>query len=311
MLSSRADELPLIVTTSTAGYHHWLDHLHLNLKLLGLQRLLRVCAADDATVAHATSLGIGVVNATTASTNAADYGLQTATAASTFMSTAWRAAVHYKQHCVWSMLERSAPGAHLLLVDGDVTFFKDPLRALRMLRARNASAPDDDVLLMDDTTPRAETPYLNSGFMLLRNSPATRAFGRSYLNQLQRRRAENDQNVFNDVLRAMSVTGPFASAASSGGRPSPVGGHQAGSVTALAKMAGGAKSLGGKANGGASVANALRSTVRHNARHPGLRVRVLDSRSYPCGYFFYEYRHRRPLNASALVAVHHNWCAMA
>ena len=49
------------------------------------------------------------------------------------MSTSWRAAVHYKQHCVWNVLEHMAPGSHLLLTDGDVTFFQDPLRVLLAL----------------------------------------------------------------------------------------------------------------------------------------------------------------------------------
>ena len=40
-----------------------------------------------------------------------------------------------------------------------------------------------------------------------------------------------------------------------------------------------------------------------------LRTLVLDSRVFACGYFFYEYRHRRPLNASNVIAVHHNWYA--
>ena len=109
---------------------------------------------------------------------------------------------------------------------------------------------------MDDTTPTNDKRYLNSGFMLLRNTPATRAFGRAYLAQLQRRRTENDQTVFNDVLVLMS------------------------------------------GNGTAVPGRATR-----------LRTLVLDSRVFACGYFFYEYRHRRPLNASNVIAVHHNWYA--
>ena len=42
-------------------------------------------------------------------------------------------------------------------------------------------------------------------------------------------------------------------------------------------------------------------------RGGGLRVRVLDARRFSNGYFFYEYRDKRPLNASAMVVVHHNW----
>ena len=43
----------LIVTTGTANYAHWLRHLLRNLKLLGLDQMLRVCAADNSTAALA------------------------------------------------------------------------------------------------------------------------------------------------------------------------------------------------------------------------------------------------------------------
>jgi len=169
-------QTPLIVTTCTAGYHHWLQHLHANLKLLRLDKLLHVCAADAATATAASSMGLQLVsrdrrqasNASSPSTSAADYGLPTTRqAAGTFMTSSWKAAVHYKQHCVWELLERLAPGASVLLVDGDVTFFQDPLPLL--LAGANRSVTDD-VVIMDDTAPHLAQPYLNSGFMLLRNT---------------------------------------------------------------------------------------------------------------------------------------------
>ena len=247
------------------------------------------------------------LNSTSApSIRASDYGLSLqsdsktvklrSTVGETFMSSSWRAAVHFKQHCVWNLLERSAAGAAILLVDGDVTLFRDPLPMLlaatagrsnadlstphsagasvskltrlsqrstpRRLQqqhqqiAQHATVRPYDMAVMDDTTPRAEKRYLNSGFMLLRNTAATRAFGRAYLTQLQKRRSENDQAVFNDVLLSMS-------------------------------------GAGGASGGG--------------SRRGALRTLVLDSRVYLCGYFFYEYRDKRPLNATGVVAVHHNW----
>ena len=48
---------------------------------------------------------------------------------------------------------------------------------------------------------------------------------------------------------------------------------------------------------------------RHRALNTSgaLRTRLLDSRLFLNGFYFYEYRRKRPLNASAVVAVHHNW----
>jgi hypothetical protein len=288
---------------------------------------------------------------------------------------------------VWSLVERSAPGALLLLVDGDVSFFKDPLPLL--LGRMNASAAED-VLLMDDTTPVHPSTYLNSGFMLLRNTPATRAFGRTYLAQLKRRRDANDQNVFNDVLKTMSATGPYAASSAHGaevhahahgGRrlgersPDPSAAHardegsEEGPTAAGAKRGAtsrgtGSKGVGGKGGGGAVAgsskgmggkgaggkggaagggASGSSTSARPRPAHPatlvarasgatagsrdatlrgaagggapppsrgtrrGLRVGVLDTRRFANGYFFYEYRSRRPLLTEQLVAVHHNW----
>ena len=274
----------LLVTTVTASYEHWLRHLHRNLLLFGLGRSLRVCAADNATAALSASLHIETISpaslgmhqhhakvqgglaSASSPVSASDFGLSLRSQPSgkhpgvgeTFMSSSWRAAVHFKQHCVWNLLERSAPEAAILLLDGDVTLFRDPLPVLLSLTSGGASlhgrrldqgtwtaggliqqaldqfrstvsssskptprssskasarssskasslraapraahaaaafAPAYDLAVMDDTTPTNDKRYLNSGFMLLRNTPATRAFGRAYLAQLQRRRTESE-----------------------------------------------------------------------------------------------------------------------
>jgi hypothetical protein len=93
-------DAPLIVTTATAGYQHWLGHLHRNLKLLHLDGLLRVCAADAAAESVVSSLGLRLAthrdNSSTG--GSAHYGLPTTSGkANTFMSVAWRSAVHFKQ----------------------------------------------------------------------------------------------------------------------------------------------------------------------------------------------------------------------
>ena len=265
-------------------------------------------------------------------------------------------AVHFKQHRVWSLLERSAAGSALLLIDGDVTLFRDPVpmllamtsstsapdgksaartpagrrmdgiawpsgargavttslldKAMHQLRQHAhalsrrtggqpsaAASPAFDLAVMDDTSPMHDSRYLNSGFMLLRNTPATRAFGRAYLSSLQRRRDANDQVVFNDVLNAMNgtVVGGIRG-----------GGKSSGSSSSSGKSGGnvrGASKGGGVGSGGV--------TSSQGAGQGTLRTLVLDSSQFPCGYYFYEYRHKRPLNASRVVAVHHNWCAQS
>ena len=348
-MNEAAHAPPLIVTTSTSGYAHWLRHLHRNLAFLGLDKQLRVCSADASTAELAASLGVQSVtpwhaplNTTSRSVvRAVDYGLDTPAmgqSPGTFMSSSWRAAAHFKQHCVWGLLERSAPGAHLLLVDGDITFFQDPLPLLLPRSEHNhTAAMVDDITLMDDSTPSSLEPYLNSGFMLLRNSAATRSFGRAFLEQLQHHRYANDQGVLNDVLRSMSATGPFARGGSGAGRR--MGSHASSSSTGVsssskgvnvklatkpgakhgtkpgAKLPGMASS---KARGGVlgGLFSALHNTTllgglhgkeRSTRRGGGLRVRVLDVQRFSNGYFFYEYRDKRPLNASAMVVVHHNW----
>ena len=368
----------MVVTTVTASYEHWLRHLHRNLLLFGLGKALRVCAADNATAILAERLNIEAVSPASLAARrqrfvnasshlppvtASDFGLRLQTATSkrtgvgdTFMSTSWRAAVHFKQHCVWSLLERSAAGSALLLIDGDVTLFRDPVpmllamtsstsapdgksaartpagrrmdgiawpsgargavttslldKAMHQLRQHAhalsrrtggqpsaAASPAFDLAVMDDTSPMHDSRYLNSGFMLLRNTPATRAFGRAYLSSLQRRRDANDQVVFNDVLNAMNgtVVGGIRG-----------GGKSSGSSSSSGKSGGnvrGASKGGGVGSGGV--------TSSQGAGQGTLRTLVLDSSQFPCGYYFYEYRHKRPLNASRVVAVHHNWCAQS
>ena len=350
-MNEAAHAPPLIVTTCTSGYAHWLRHLHRNLAFLGLDKQLRVCSADASTAELAASLGVQSVtpwheplNQTSHSVvRAVDYGLATpATGHSpgTFMSSSWRAAAHFKQHCVWGVLERLAPGAHLLLVDGDVTFFQDPLPLMLPRSEHNhTAAMVDDITLMDDSTPSSTEPYLNSGFMLLRNTAATRAFGRAFLHQLEHSRHANDQGVLNDVLRSMSTTGPFArggswwsfagrrmgsvmGVASTGGRHRPNdAGLNAGptharptrnrSVTDTGhRMTSGSHASSSRTGSSSSSKGAnvkLDTKPGSTRRGGGLRVRVLDAQRFSNGYFFYEYRDKRPLNASAMVVVHHNW----
>ena len=49
------------------------------------------------------------------------------------------------------------------------------------------------------------------------------------------------------------------------------------------------------------------STRAAGKRNGMLRLKVLSSEAFLCGFYFYEYRHKRPLNTSHAIAVHHNW----
>ena len=293
-MPTAASSTTLIVTTSTGGYAHWLRHLHRNLVLLGREQQLRVCAADESAADLAEQLGVvamtpnstahhdrhhrgrtsGGKNTTTHTVTRLGRALtahQPRTGL-TFGSAAWAHAVHFKQRCVWSMLESSAHDTAILLIDGDVTLFRDPLPVLLHEAALHAY----DVAALDDTRPWEGDGqrYLNSGFVFMRNTAATRSFGRAYLAALERRRGINDQTVFNDVLHCHSPSSGVR-------RPADK------DLVHYNKCPG--------------------HTNRAPGGPPGLRVRALDQRRFLCGFLFYEYRRRRPLNATAAVAVHHNW----
>ena len=156
----------IIVTSATASYTRWLAHLHRNLKFFGRGDQLTVCAEDEPTADFARSRGLRVLQQS-ASSNALD-GRRSV--GETYMTQAWYRLVHGKQFCVWGLLARSADGATILLLDGDITLFRDPLPVL----------PPVDLAFMDDRW-RRTTDFYNSGFFMVRASAATRAFGKLIL----------------------------------------------------------------------------------------------------------------------------------
>ena len=95
-----------------------------------------------------------------------------------------------------------------------------------------------------------------------------------------------------------------------GGKAAGSGGRASGG-----KIGGGGKT-GGKQHAAAAgisagpIPSAGGSASRggRRERHSGVRVSALSSTTFPCGYFFYEYRHKQPLDPKQVVAVHHNWC---
>jgi len=284
-----------IVTATTAGYTHWTLHLLRNLRLLGLDCRLHVCAADAESVAFAAAHNLTVVSELRDPAASALSSTLTSIPASSksrrvFRSSGWFSAVHFKQQCVWEFMLRSAPGAIVLLIDGDVTIFRNPLPDL--LHAELSAATDHstpaaragasavavknpsaaatwqaahethavtaDVTFLNDQTASSTEGYVNSGFMMIRNTAASRAFAPVYLGELRKRRHTNDQGVLNDVLGIGEDSEP---------------------------------------------------AERHRALNSSgaLRWRVLDERRFLNGFYFYEHRTRQPIDASAAVAVHHNW----
>jgi hypothetical protein len=312
----------VIATACTSTYAHWLRHLHTNLLFFGLHRMLRVCAADNATVAMAASMHIPAVKTGMLATWSAQSSMLVEMAlrggtsdgfGSTFSTAGWNRAVHFKQQCFFTLLERVAPGAAVLLVDTDVTFFSNPLPLLVRLNGL-------DMAVLDDSTPRDDRRTFNSGFLALWNTPATRAFGRAFLAQLSQRQKHNDQSVFNDVLngclkpdcdpatfysRACNTAHSACYAGGFDGKAKREK-EEARSLFPWLFSAKPLRAPGTLVVPGTSVRQRLNGTIIL----PGtveLRVRALEQREFMCGYFFYEFRGKRRINTSAIVAVHHNW----
>jgi hypothetical protein len=223
-----------LVTTASSSYTHWLAHMHRNLRLLGLADNLTVCATDAKMLEFATAHGM---RAQAAFVQGA---VSQMGAGAKFNSKMWYKLVHQKQHCVWGMLETAPDNSTILLLDSDITLFRDPLPYLH-----DSMSSGSDIAFMDDRG-MSDQPFLNTGFFLMRSNEATRELGRVYTRELLRNRSRNDQSVLNDLL------------------------------------------------------------VRHGSE---LRVRtqVIDPRVVHNGRRFYETRHRRPINVSTIVGVHHNW----
>lgn len=51
----------------------------------------------------------------------------------------------------------------------------------------------------------------------------------------------------------------------------------------------------------------INSEIREHAAEIGLQTYTLDPTVFVNGFFFYEYRHRRPIDVSRVAAVHHNY----
>ena len=156
----------VFVTACNQAYHRWFDHLRQNLGFFNLTDRLYICGEK----------GDG--------------------AAFTFGTRAYFALLHRRQQCFWRLLTTRPPGAHVLIIDTDVTLFRNPVKALEALPLAMRTA---DLVALDDTGPNRRPGYngfdryLNCGFLLLRNTPATVALGHAFQNALARRAGTNDQ----------------------------------------------------------------------------------------------------------------------
>ena len=280
---------PFFLTFATARYHHWLCHLHTNVRLLGFSSsALHVCTPDEETRRLALERGMRVCSpdsfntslreAVSSPSGAAERrtrqrGRAAAPGGHTFKSAAFAQMTLRKQACLWGMLRSLPEGGVYLFLDADVTLLRSPFEALALAAGRAAQGdvdagggvraglgpglgpgldPGFDMAIQDDSNGALLLPEMNLGFLLLANTPATRAFGDFFVGEVQKHPTLNDQSVFNGVLRTHS----------------------------------------------------------HRLR---LRLRTMRPSAFPNGFRYYE---RRVLGAlpyamaddfSRLVAVHHNW----
>ena len=151
-----------IATLCSAGYVHWLEHLHRNLNLLRLvPPRLTVCVTDRQTRAAARTLQLDTLLVGDASTER-----QRATAHA-FGTEAYASVTRRKANCVLAVLTRRQPPPALLFTDIDVTFFASPWAHLPSRTA--------DIALLDDAGPsQMSHNTLNSGFFFVRNLTSTR-----------------------------------------------------------------------------------------------------------------------------------------
>ena len=174
-----------IITACTAGTTRWLAHLHRNLRLFQADSLLVVCAGDTETARFATKRGI-----TRVLTFDESKGIAPAPAGSlggTLVASVerhgerqstsrWFDMVYFKQRCFWRYVQASSDGADVLMIDVDMTFFRNPLPLLR--------EADADLSVMCEEGPAAiqldskvSGEWLNTGFMFVRVSERTRRVG--------------------------------------------------------------------------------------------------------------------------------------
>ncbi len=148
-----------IVTLCSAGYLHWLEHLHRNLLLLRLSSRLAVCAADNRTASFARNRSLKVLPVGDRRQHEA---------ALSWGTKGYANVTRLKAHCVLAFMTQPHAPSGFIFTDTDVTFLASP-RPHMPARA--------DIALLDDTGPtQRQNNTLNSGFFFSRNTLPMRRF---------------------------------------------------------------------------------------------------------------------------------------
>ena len=272
-----------LVTSSTAGYLRWFSHLHRNLRLVGLDQHLTVCAHDNATMDFVTARGVRAVPWFIATTAPQRTG-------ATSFSRSWLQVNHAKHHCVASIYKQSGAGVRLLFIDSDVTILRNPIGAL-------PSSDSADVVFLDDKGGRGHGRWMNgrmnAGFFLLQESKGARAFYQLFTLCLLRHPRMMDQFVLNNLIEDLeNLTATHSDLLSARVIKEP--------------SQPGMKPFDASADAPALVEE-IRSISSGDHRPLPIRVQVLGQQVFQNGFRFYQARDTSPIDARQIVAVHHNW----
>ena len=161
-----------ILTFATAGYIHWVKHLHRNLRHLRLDRQseLRCCVPDNATEALVRAEGLRPVLPVRLAAS-----ITPSTVAASFLDSRYVATVRAKVECIWRWTFQQPTGTKFMFIDADVTLFSNPWPHF---------PTRVDMALLDDSGPSQKGPAilsstLNAGCFFLRVNNATRSLYRS------------------------------------------------------------------------------------------------------------------------------------
>jgi len=181
-----------ILTFATAGYIHWVKHLHRNLRHLRLDRQseLRCCVPDNATAALIRAEGLRPVLPARLAAS-----LTPSTVAASFLDSRYVATLRARVECISSWTSQQPIGAKFMFIDTDVTLFSNPWPHF---------PKRVDMALLDDTGPSQKGPTsstLNAGCFFLRVNNATRSLWRSMVRMHQLHpEIRNDQVALNHLL---------------------------------------------------------------------------------------------------------------
>jgi len=173
------------LTIANHKHAHWICHLKNNFEMLKIEtKDLFVCAADQKIENVAQKMGLNVAFWTKRP--------KLTSQIAPFGSSLFRKISLFKQNCLWGMLDVIRENEYFVFLDADVTLIQRP------------TTSDFDIEIMDDSPPLALSTELNIGFLILRNTIATRKLKDIYMSFLQKHVEQNDQKIVNDVIRIYS-----------------------------------------------------------------------------------------------------------